>query len=121
MRSFFTAALLFAGLFVASTAYSQSPDITVAHKEWHAYWITAQKDEGTTYGVYHFRKSVNLTGKPASFVIHVSADNRYKLYVNGMLVSVGPARGDIYYWNYETVDLAPYLTAGKNTLARKAD
>jgi len=43
--------------------------------------------------------------------VHLSADNRYKLYVNSVLVSCGPARGDLYYWNYETVDLAPYLNA----------
>jgi alpha-L-rhamnosidase len=55
--------------------------------------------------------------KPDSFIVHVSADNRYKLYVNGTLVSLGPARGDTYYWNYENVDLAPYLTAGKNSIA----
>jgi hypothetical protein len=29
----------------------------------------------------------------------------------------GPARSDLQNWNYETVDIAPYLTAGKNTLA----
>jgi len=117
MRYFFASILLCASLAVATSTYSQSPDITLAQKEWHSYWIAAQNDEGTGYGVYHFRKSINLTNKPASFIIHVSADNRYKLYVNGTLISVGPARGDIYYWNYETVDLAPYLTAGKNTLA----
>jgi hypothetical protein len=49
--------------------------------------------------------------------VHVSADNRYELFVNGKLVSIGPARGDIYYWNYETVDLAPYLTTGKNVIS----
>lgn len=49
--------------------------------------------------------------------MHVSADNRYKLYVNGHLVSLGPARGDIYNWNYETVDLSPWLRQGDNTLA----
>jgi len=58
-----------------------------------------------------------LPTKPAKFVVHVSADNRYKLYVNHTLVSLGPARGDTYYWNYETVDIAPYLTGGKNTIA----
>ena len=30
---------------------------------------------------------------------------------------MGPARGDIYNWSFETVDLAPYLRKGKNTLA----
>ncbi|WP_211217521.1 alpha-L-rhamnosidase C-terminal domain-containing protein [Segetibacter koreensis] len=33
------------------------------------------------------------------------------------MVSQGPARGDLYFWNFETVDLAPYLQQGKNTVA----
>jgi len=46
-----------------------------------------------------------------------SADNRYELYVNGKPASHGPASGDVYHWHYETVDLAPMLHAGRNTLA----
>ncbi|MEJ0033874.1 MAG: hypothetical protein WDO15_27660 [Bacteroidota bacterium] len=49
--------------------------------------------------------------------MHVSADNRYKLFVNGTLVSLGPARGDLTNWNYETVDIAQYLVVGKNAIA----
>ncbi|HXO77153.1 MAG TPA: hypothetical protein VN824_17990, partial [Puia sp.] len=86
-------------------------------RSWNANWIAAPNDQGNEYGVYYFRKSIELGMKPAHFVVHVSADNRYKLYVNGQLVSLGPARGDTYYWNYETVDLASYLTAGKNVVA----
>ena len=86
-------------------------------RPWNANWIAAPNDPGNAYGVYYFRKHIDLSVKPASFIIHVSADNRYKLYVNGSLVSLGPARGDTYYWNYETVDLAPYLVAGKNVVA----
>ena len=84
---------------------------------WSANWIGVQGNTGTEYGVYYFRKNITLDTKPGSFKIHVSADNRYKLYVNEVLVSMGPARGDTYYWNYETVDLAPYLQKGKNTLS----
>jgi alpha-L-rhamnosidase len=62
-----------------------------------------QGDTGTSYGVFYFRKNIDLAAKPAMFKVHVSADNRYKLYVNGTLVSLGPARGDTYYWNYETL------------------
>jgi len=67
--------------------------------------------------VYHFRKNFSLNEKPASFIIHVSADNRYKLFVNGTLVSLGPARYDVYNWSFETVDIASYLRAGNNVLA----
>ena len=85
--------------------------------EWNAKWIAAPNDDGNSYGVYYFRKNINLNTKPSSFIIHISADNKYKLYVNDSLVSIGPARSDLHYWNYETVDLAPYLVQGKNIVA----
>ena len=47
----------------------------------------------------------------------MTGDNRYKLYVNEQLVSLGPAKGDATHWNYETVDLAPYLNGGRNVIA----
>ncbi|CAN5449114.1 hypothetical protein BH11BAC5_BH11BAC5_39420 [soil metagenome] len=84
---------------------------------WKAQWIAAKDEPPKEYGVYKFRKSFDLAAKPASFVVHVSADNRYKLFVNEQLVSLGPARGDLYFWNFETVDVANYLHAGKNTIA----
>jgi len=97
--------------------YSQISDHTILSKPWNAYWIAPPNDPGREYGIYYFRKTLDLTAKPAAFLVKISADNRYKLYVNGTLVSVGPARGDTYYWNYETVDLAPYLNTGKNSIA----
>jgi len=117
MKPFFASLLFIFSLLMVNTGHAQSSNLTIAGKPWNAYWISAQNDPGVEYGVYYFRKDISLTAKPGSFIIHVSADNRYKLYVNGTLVSLGPARGDTYYWNYETVDLAPYLTAGKNTIA----
>jgi len=99
----------------ANTVSAQSTP--TSPKPWTAHWIAAPNDDGRQYGVYHFRKGITLAAKPAAFLIHVSADNRYKLYVNGTLVSLGPARCDTYFWNYETVDIARYLTAGKNTVA----
>ncbi|MFC1613703.1 family 78 glycoside hydrolase catalytic domain [Gemmatimonadota bacterium] len=55
--------------------------------------------------------------KPSEFIIHVSADNRYKLFVNGEQAGDGPARGDLDHWRFETYDLAPYLQEGDNLLA----
>lgn len=84
---------------------------------WEAKWIAHPTAPARAYGVYHFRKSVDLTQKPDRFVVHVSADNRYRLFVNGNPVALGPARSDLQNWYYETIDLAPFLQAGRNTIA----
>lgn len=84
---------------------------------WNAMWIEVPGTQPKDYGVYYFRKDVDLNAKPNKFVVYVSGDTRYKLYVNGELASLGPARNDSKHWNYETVDLAPYLKAGKNVFA----
>jgi alpha-L-rhamnosidase len=117
MKSIFTFVFFLVGLSVGKLSYAQTNDTKIPKTKWNAHWIATAWDEGNTYGVFYFRKSIDLESKPALFKVHVSADNRYKLYVNGVLVSLGPARGDTYYWNYETVDLSPYLTTGKNTIA----
>jgi len=117
MRFYFILLLIISALACTKPADAQANGLPTAQRPWNAQWIAAQGDNGKTYGVFYFRKSIDLATRPKTFVVHVSADNRYKLYVNGTLVSLGPARGDTYYWNYETVDLAPYLSAGKNTVA----
>ena len=71
---------------------------------WSARWISVPDEPANTYGVYHFRKSFDLDAVPERFIVHVTADNRYKLYVNGELASLGPSRGDINNWNIETED-----------------
>ncbi|PRY11650.1 alpha-L-rhamnosidase-like protein [Pontibacter ummariensis] len=86
-------------------------------KPWPAQWIAVAGEPAKAYGVYHFRKSIDLPAKPASFLVHVSGDNRYKLFVNGQQVCFGPARSDVFHWNFETVDLGPFLKQGNNTLA----
>jgi len=85
--------------------------------EWPAKWISVPETGALDYGVYYFRKDVNLPAVPARYLVHVTGDNRYKLYVNETLVSMGPAKGDNTHWNYETVDLAPYLNGGRNVIA----
>jgi hypothetical protein len=82
-----------------------------------AFWVFHPEKLRDTYGVFHFRREVRLERAPETFVVHVSADNRYRLYVNGQQVAAGPQRSDLTHWRYETVDLAPYLRAGRNVLA----
>ena len=108
---------LFAAVLPFYTSISQPIADDVLHKKWEAYWIAVSNTSPHDYGVWHFRRSFSLDQKPSSFIIHVSADNRYKLFVNGTMVSFGPARSDVYNWNYETVDIGSYLQPGKNVIA----
>ncbi|MEY4905673.1 MAG: hypothetical protein RLZZ292_3488, partial [Bacteroidota bacterium] len=105
---------LFSFSFV-TTAQKIAP--TILEKQWTASWVSVPNESPTGYGVYLFRKTIDLATLPSSFVVHVSADNRYKLFVNEQLISLGPARGDLSHWNFETVEVARYLKKGKNTIA----
>ena len=107
-------------LFLMDLSGQLSPFVTHPSQlddESFARWIAPDNDDGE--GVFYFRKVFRLETRPDGFKVHVSADNRYRLYVNGNLVCWGPAAGEMYQWNYETVDLAPWLKSGENLLAAK--
>ncbi len=100
-----------------SFCHAQGDSVPVPRQHWSAMWIshpTAPLREPLTL---HFKKTLELAAVPNHFVVHVSADNRFVLYVNGARVGDGPARGDLAHWRYETFDLAPMLKAGENTVA----
>ncbi len=84
---------------------------------WSASWITNPDIYLSEFAVIHFRKTFELTEKPGEFIIHVSADNRYRLFINGMEVCEGPQRSDLWHWRYATIDISPYLKSGKNVIA----
>jgi len=84
---------------------------------WEAEWISHPTAPLREPGVFHFRRVLQLPGVPGHWVVHVSADNRFVLYVNGQRVGEGPARADLGHWRYETFDLAPALRPGENVIA----
>ena len=67
--------------------------------------------------IYYFRKDLDLPEQPTTATIRVSADSRYRLYVNGVSVAFGPCKGDGEIWYYDEVDIAPHLQTGINCLA----
>lgn len=86
-------------------------------KAYEAPWIAYPTASVTDYGVYHFRKTINVDKIPEKLVVHVSADNRYNLLVNGERVCYGPAKGDLKTYKYDIIDIAPFLNTGENVLA----
>ena len=64
-----------------------------------------------------FRKDVDLPRAPESAVLAITADQGYRLWINGKYVTRGPARGYQAHWPFDTVEIAPYLVKGRNIFA----
>ena len=96
---------------------SGGPGEIPQRQKWTAQWISHPTAALREPRVFHFRKSIELQQKPQHFLVHVSADNRFLLYLNGKRIGEGPARGDLTHWRYETFDLAPELHQGANVLS----
>lgn len=84
------------------------------HWIWIKNWNSGDKEEPV---LILFRKSICLDELPQEAVLDVSADSRYKLYINERLVEVGPSKGDRQIWFYDKVDILPYLKKGNNIIA----
>ena len=71
-----------------------------------------------------FRKEVTLAEAPRQVKAWLTADMKYRLYINGRLVSRGPvdmgrdyAGGNTHRWFYDYRDLTAYFKQGKNAIA----
>ena len=116
-RFLFAAALLLSSAPLFAQSASASANYNLVNDSWPAAWIDSPESETAGMAVYHFRKTFALDRKPAHFVVHVSADRRYRFFVNGVSLGVGPQRSDQFKWRYETYDLAPHLEAGRNVVS----
>lgn len=74
--------------------------------------------------VAQFRKSVDLAVKPASAMVDITSEASYHLFVNGQLVSRGPAdvgrdydTGAAGPWLFDRRDLTRFFRNGRNTIA----
>ncbi|HRR95496.1 MAG TPA: trehalase family glycosidase [Candidatus Ratteibacteria bacterium] len=63
------------------------------------------------------RKSFSLRDIPKTAEINITADSRYKLYVNGEYVCYGPARGFPESYPFDRIDIKRYLKKGENVIA----
>ena len=84
---------------------------------WTTDWTT---EDDNTARVVCFRKEIEIEkGRvPETCQIRITADSRYKLYVNGSFVREGPQKAlDKKEWFVDTADIGTFLTAGSNAVA----
>ncbi|HVU67305.1 MAG TPA: family 78 glycoside hydrolase catalytic domain, partial [Ktedonobacteraceae bacterium] len=55
--------------------------------------------------------------KPSAALLHISADSRYGLFLNGKRLGTGPARAFHFHYEYDTYEITEHLTPGVNLVA----
>ena len=95
----------------------QGKEFTKLKHAWTSQWITHPTESTLDARKFLFRRTFTLDSVPEKFIIYISADNRYRLYINGEYRVSGPSTGDIDNYRYETLNIANQLQVGDNVLA----
>ncbi len=94
-----------------------APSLLGQSRTWSGNFVwdrpTAPERNAYTY----FRKSFSLTAPPSAATVHLTADSRYQLFVNGAWVGRGPVRAPAGRLYYDTYDVRSHLRAGENVIA----
>lgn len=78
---------------------------------WLPKWDKEQEAEAT---FACFRKKIFYQSVPESMRIKISADSRYKLFINGYFCNEGPIKGDDKIRFYDEIEVSSYLVKGEN-------
>jgi len=98
------------------TAAAPVPEILKQAK-----WIWADHYAWDLLNCYiDIRKTVTLARVPKTAPLFITADQSYRLWINGRFVCRGPARGYQSHWPYDEVDVSQYLRRGANVIAIRA-
>ena len=83
----------------------------------NAKWITCPGHSPGKQCFFYARKEWNIEKEiTAPVSIKVSADSRYRLYLNGVFVNAGPVRGSATLNFYDETDISGYLKKGHNEI-----
>ena len=64
-----------------------------------------------------FRKTFRIDQAFSSAKIYISADDYYKLYINGRFVAQGPSPSYHFQYNYNEIDISTFLAVGENFIS----
>lgn len=100
--------------FICHKDFSEVKPVNVFHKEMEG--VKLEHPEGLLNRHILFRRKVKL-GKFKKATLQITADDYYKLYVNGKFVTQGPSPCYPCGYFYNEIDVSDYLTEGENTFA----
>lgn len=89
----------------------------IRRDDWNASWIWCEGESRPRNFYLYARKSFKLSAKPSRAQLRITADSRYKLFVNGTFVGRGPVRSYPGKQSFDTHDIADYLSKGNNVIA----
>jgi len=104
----------FEGKWITNRAFSSMQPRNVFHRQLEK--ITPDCSENRDQHIL-FRRHFLLKRSFQKAVLYVSADDYYKLYINGRFVGQGPAPSYHFRYNYNEIDVTPYLKEGENVIA----
>ena len=89
-----------------------------------ARWIWSDRADRSANNFVAFRRVIDVAGDPAEAALHLTADSRYELHVNGEWLGHGPPRSWLTPWPVDMYDLRGVLrtaaTSFKLTVATGA-
>lgn len=103
----------FKGKWITSDEFCDLKSVNVFHRQLEKTNINSVAPQNSHI---LFRRTFH-TQKRAQTYIYISADDYYKLYINGRFVCQGPAAGYPFHYYYNKVDISDFITNGENTLA----
>jgi alpha-L-rhamnosidase len=102
-----------ARIFIPCERHAADGNILPGHPAERAAWIWAPKRGPRDTAFLHFQLEFTHFNE-GPLRLHVTADHRYQLYLDGALLSCGPDRGDVAHWAVATLDIP--LTKGPHAL-----
>ena len=101
--------------FICHKDFSTVQPINVFHKECEKKELDEKDDRYLNRHIL-FRKKFNVD-KTKNAMLKITADDYYKLYINGKFVTMGPAASYPHCYNYNDIDVSDYLHLGENVIA----
>lgn len=106
------------GKWIMDRRFGSLAPLQVYHKEAEEENSTLRDHSKELQGLHMLvRKSVRLDAGCREAWLDLTADDYYKLYINGQFVGQGPAQGNYYHYFYNRYNVASHLRQGENIIA----